>query len=93
MYVPECVGSFDPEPVLEQRLVHYDGNLLDRGQRGLIEGKHGYLQVNRLRWDRLVWQPGEGVSPMVRRAGVVFDFEVELGKASPPTRKAALSIR
>jgi hypothetical protein len=78
---PNALGHLIPTLVLEQRLGHYDGNFLDWGPRGLIEGKHGYFQVNRLYRDRLVWQPGEGVSRMVFRAGVVFDFEVELGKA------------
>jgi hypothetical protein len=78
---PNALGQLIPTLVLEQRLGHYDGNFLDWGQRGLIEGKHGYFQVNRLRWDRMVWQPGEGITRMVRRAGVVFHFEVELGKA------------
>jgi hypothetical protein len=74
-------GHLIPTLLLEQRLGHYDGDFLDRGQRGFIEGKNGYLQGYRLRRDRLVWQPGEGVSRMMRRAGVVFDFEIELGKA------------
>jgi hypothetical protein len=77
---PNALGHLIQTLVLEQRLGHYDGNLLDRGRRGLIEGKHRYLLVNRLRRDRLVWQPVESVSRMVRRAGVVFDFEIELGK-------------
>jgi hypothetical protein len=76
-----ALGHLIPTLVLEQRLGHYDGNFLYRGQRGLIEGKHGYFQVNWLRRNRLVWKPGEGVSRMVRRAGAVFDFEVKLGKA------------
>jgi hypothetical protein len=90
---PNALGQLIPTLVLEQRLGHYDRKFLDWGQRGLIDGKPGYFQVNRLCWYRLVWKPGEGVSRMVRRAGVVFDFEVELGKALPPPRKAALSLR
>jgi hypothetical protein len=78
---PNALGHLISTLVFEQRLGHYDGNFFNGGRAFLLEGKYGYLQVYRLRRDRLVWQPGEGVSRMVRRDGVVFDFEIKLGKA------------
>jgi hypothetical protein len=82
MYVSySALGHLISTLVLEQRLCHYDGNFFNQGLVFLIEGQYWNLQVDRLCRDRMVWQPGEGVRRMMCRAGVVFDFEVELGKA------------
>jgi hypothetical protein len=90
---PNALGHLIPTLVLEQRLGRYEGNFLDRGQGVLIEDKHGYVQANRLCRDRLVGQPGEGVSRVVGRAGLYSTLKSNSARRIRHRAKTALSFR